>query len=106
MVKTGGRASFLGTDEIGWIEATGDYAKIHCDERSHLLRRTLNDLARCLSGMGFLRISRSVIVNRDRIGELAPLQKGEYEVELRGGKRLKLTRSYCSELESLMSDVL
>ncbi len=106
VVKTGGRISFLKVDDIDWIEANGDYAKVHCDQRSYLLRRTLNDLASCLADKGFLRISRSVIVNLDRVCELAPLKKGEYQVELQGGTHLKLTRSYRSELESLMGDRL
>jgi len=106
VVKTGGRITFLKADEIDWIEANGDYAKVHCDQRSYLLRRTLSDLADCLANNGFLRISRSVIVNLDRVCELAPLKKGEYQIELYGGTQLKLTRSYRSQLEALMGDPL
>ena len=106
VVKTGGRISFLKIDDIDWIEANGDYAKVHCDQRSYLLRRTLSDLAECLADKGFLRISRSVIVNLDRVCELAPLKRGEYQVELHGGTHLKLTRSYRSQLESLLGDPL
>lgn len=106
MVKTGGRISFVKADEIDWIEANGDYARIHCEQRSYLLRRTLNDLAGCLAGKGFVRISRSVIVNLDRVCGLAPMKKGEYRIELHGGTELKLTRSYRAQLEALMGDPL
>jgi two-component system, LytTR family, response regulator len=106
VVKTGGRISFLKVDDIDWIEANGDYAKIHCGQRSYLLRKTLNELTARLGAGGFSRISRSVIVNQDRICELAPLNKGEYRVELNGGTRLKLTRSYRSQLEILIGDPL
>jgi len=106
VVKTNGRISFLKVAEIDWIEANGDYAKVHCDQRCFLLRRTLNDLAGCLADKGFVRISRSVIVNLDRICELAPLKKGEYRVELHGGTRLKMTRSYRSRMEILLGDPL
>ncbi len=106
VVKTGGRISFLKVGEIDWIEANGDYARIHCDQRSHLIRRTLNDLAVQLGGQGFLRISRSVIVNLDRVSELGPLKRGEYQVELHGGTHLKLTRAYRSQLEILIGDSL
>jgi two-component system LytT family response regulator len=105
-VKTSGRISFLKVDDIDWIEAKGDYAKVHCDQRSYLLRRTLNDLASCLADRGFLRISRSVIVNLDHVCELAPLNKGEYQVEMHGGAHLKLTRSYRPQLEILLGDPL
>lgn len=106
LVKTGGRISFLKADEIDWIEANGDYAKVHCGQRSHLLRRTLSDLAGCMADKGFVRISRSVIVNLDRVRELAPMKKGEYRIALHGGVQLKLTRSYRSQLEALMGDPL
>ena len=106
VVKTGGRISFLEVDHIDWIEANGDYAKVHCDQRSYLLRRTLTDLAACLADKGFLRISRSVIVNLDRVCELAPVKRGEYQVALHCGAHLKLTRSYRSQLESLLGDPL
>ena len=73
---------------------------------AYSLRRTLSDLARCLADRGFLRISRSVIVNRERIRGLARLKKGEYAVELQGGASLKLTRSYHSQLDGLLGDPL
>ncbi len=106
VVKTGGRISFLKTSDIDWIEANGDYARIHCGQRSYLLRRSLSDLAVRLGGNGFLRISRSVIVNLDRVCELEPLKRGEYRVELNCGTSLKLTRSYHSQLEILIGDSL
>ena len=106
VVRTGGRISFLKVGDIDWIEANGDYARIHCGQRSHLLRKTLNDLAVRLEGEGFSRISRSVIVNLDRVCELVPLQRGEYQVKLHGGTHLKLTRSYRSQLEILIGDPL
>jgi two-component system LytT family response regulator len=106
LVKNGGRISFLKAEEIDWIEASGDYVKIHCEQRSYLLRRTLNDLAECLADKGFVRISRSVVMNLDRVCELAPMKKGEYGIELRSGAQLKLTRSYRSQLETLLGDLL
>ena len=106
VVKTGGKISFLKVHDINWIEANGDYAKIHCEQRSYFLRKTLNDLAVRLGGEGFSRISRSVIVNLDRVCELTPLKKGEYMVELHGGPNLKMTRSYRPQLEVLLGELL
>ena len=106
VVKNGGRISFLKVDDIDWIEANGDYAKIHCDQRTYLLRKTLSELAARLEGGGFSRISRSVIVNLDRVSALAHLKRGEYQIELRGGTHVKLTRSYRSQLEILIGDQL
>ncbi len=47
-----------------------------------------------------------MIVNLDRVCELAPLKKGEYQIELHGGTQLKLTRSYRSQLDVLLGDPL
>jgi two-component system, LytTR family, response regulator len=106
VVKAGGRILFLKIEDIDWLEAHGDYVKIHCNQKAYLLRKTLNDLAARLGNEGFTRISRSVIVNLDRVSELTPLQRGEYQVELHGGTLLKLTRSYRSQLENLIGDPL
>jgi two-component system, LytTR family, response regulator len=106
VVKTDGRITFLKVADIDWIEANGDYAKIHCEQRSYLLRKSLNELATRLGNHGFLRISRSVVVNPERVCELVPMKRGEYQVELHGGAHLKLTRSYHSQLEILIGDPL
>jgi len=39
-----GRVSFLKTDEIDWIEAEGNYVRLHVGKESHLLRETLNQM--------------------------------------------------------------
>ena len=58
-----------------------------------------------LSPAKFMRISRSAIVNMDRIKELQPLFHGEYAVILRQGTRLTLSRSYRDKLDQLMGRV-
>ena len=55
-----------------------------------------------LAPQKFVRISRSSIVNIDRIKELQPLFHGEYSVLLRNGTRLTLSRSYREKLHQLM----
>jgi len=40
VVKSAGRVSFLKTDEIDWIEAEGNYVRLHLGKESHLLRET------------------------------------------------------------------
>jgi len=50
----------------------------------------------------FMRISRSTIVNIERIKELQPLFHGEYAVILRNGTRLTLSRSHRDKLDQLL----
>jgi two-component system LytT family response regulator len=100
-IKAEGRVSFLKTDDIDWIEAADNYVNIHAGNESYLLRETMTSLEDKLSPQKFLRISRSAIVQVDRIKELQPLFHGEYAVILRNGTRLTLSRSYREKLQQL-----
>ena len=72
VVKAGGRLFFLRTDEIDWIEAAGNYVRLHVGNTSHLLRETMNAIEGRLDPEKFFRIHRSRIVNMERIQELQP----------------------------------
>jgi len=100
-IKTEGRVMFLKTDDIDWIEAADNYVSIHVGNESHLLRETMTSIEARLSPEKFLRISRSSIVQVDRIKELQPLFHGEYAVILRNGTRLTLSRGYREKLQQL-----
>ncbi len=52
-----------------------------------------------------MRISRSCIINLERVKEMQPLFHGEYVVTLTGGTRVTLSRSYRENLQRLMGDV-
>ena len=67
MVKGTGRVVLLKVDEIDFIEADGNYAKLHVGRKAHLLREKMHDLEGRLDPARFVRIHRSVIVNLDRI---------------------------------------
>ncbi len=100
VVKNAGRVSFLKTREIDWIEAAGNYLKLHVGPESHLIRQTMAVIEEQLDPAVFVRIHRSQIVNIDRIKEMHPLFNGEYEVVLRTGTRLTLSRGYREKLQS------
>jgi two-component system, LytTR family, response regulator len=100
-VKTSGRVIFVKLEEIDWIEAADNYVNIHVGQTSHLLRETMVSLEQRLPTKNFIRISRSAIVNMDRVKELQPLFHGEYAVILRTGARLTLTRGYRESLGRL-----
>ena len=104
-VKTSGRVLFIKTNDIDWIEAADNYVNLHVGTESHLHRETLTALAERLPTKKFMRISRSTIVNVDRIKELQPLFHGEYAVILRNGTTLTLSRSYRDVLDQLIGKV-
>ena len=99
VVKSGGRVFFLRTDEIDWIEAAGNYVRLHLGEESHLFRETMNRMESRLDARRFVRIHRSRIVNTERIKELQPWFNGEHVVILRNGTRLPLSRGYRDRLQ-------
>jgi two-component system LytT family response regulator len=99
VVKSGGRVFFLRTEEIDWIEAAGNYVRLHLGEENHLFRETMNGMESRLDTRRFVRIHRSRIVNTERIKELQPWFNGEYVVILRNGTRLTLSRGYREKLQ-------
>jgi two-component system LytT family response regulator len=106
VVKSGGRLFFLRTDEIDWVEAAGNYVRLHVGPASHLLRETMNAIEGRLDPEKFFRIHRSRIVNMERIQELQPWLNGEYAVLLRTGTRLTLSRGYREKLQDRLGKAI
>lgn len=106
VIKTGGRVFFLETDEVDWIEAEGNYVRLHTDKKSHLLRETIGSLEAHLDPKQFLRIHRSTIVRIDSIRELQPWFHGEYHIILNNGTKLTLSRNYREQLQSVLGKSL
>jgi two-component system LytT family response regulator len=106
VVRSAGRVVFVKTSEIDWVEAAGDYVTLHVGKKSWLLRETIAEMDRKLQTMGFTRIHRSAIVNTERIGEMRPLDNGEFRLLLRDGTELKLSRSYRHQLQGLLGSNL
>ena len=93
MIKVSGRVVLLKVKDIDFIEADGNYAKLHVGRKAHLLREKLHDLESKLDPAKFVRIHRSTIVNLDRIKEMHPHFNGDYIVVLEDGRQLRLSRS-------------
>ena len=106
LVNNGRRLLLLKVDEISWIEAQGNYVRVHHDRGSHVIRETIGALESQLNPNRFLRIHRSVIVHIGRIKELHPWQHGEYRVILENGRELMLTRTYRANLQRAIGKVL
>jgi two-component system LytT family response regulator len=102
MIRTDGRLYFVRIDDIDWIEAAGNYVKLHVGRETHLMRETMLGIEKMLDPTRFLRIHRSAIVNLDRVREMQPWFSGEYTVILRDGTQLRLSRVYRERLETWM----
>jgi two-component system, LytTR family, response regulator len=102
LVKSSDHILFLKAEEIDHIEAAGNYLVLHAGKDRHIVRDTMAAMEARLGPAGFMRISRSAIVNLNRIGQLEPLvAPGEFCVILKSGARLNMSCSL-SELQRRM----
>jgi len=104
MVKTEGRVLLIKTEDLDWVEAADNYVNLHVGNEAHLMRETMSSLEGRLPPEKFMRISRSSIVNLERIKELQPMFHGEYVVILKNGTKLTLSRTYREKLDQLMGN--
>ena len=104
-IKSGSRTVFLRKGMIEWIEAQGDYVKLHAGKESHLLRETMAAAAERLDPNRFVRIHRSRIVNLDHVREVRPLWGGDYSVLMRDGTELTMSRTYRVAFQSACGEI-
>jgi len=97
-----GRTIFLKPEEIDWVEAEGNYVRLHIARKSYLLRETMNGMAVRLGPEQFLRVSRSNLLNIDRVKEWQPLFHGDSILILQDGTRLTVSRVYRENLDRLL----
>jgi two-component system, LytTR family, response regulator len=103
LVRTHDKTVVVEAADVDWIEAADYYATLHVGERAHLVRETLTDLAQRLDPERFFRVHRSAIVNLDRVREIHPLFRGDAELVLAGGTRVRLSRTRRAEFKRLFA---
>ena len=101
-IKSNGRILLIRPGDIDWVGAADNYVELHIGTETHLIRETISAWEKRLNAVQFLRISRSAIVNLDRVKELQPLFHGEYAVILFNGVRLTLARSQRDKVDQLL----
>jgi two-component system, LytTR family, response regulator len=100
-LKQTGRIVFVALEDIEYVEASGNYVRVHAGGEEYVVREKLSGFEDRLPSSDFVRIHRSVIVNRHSIHELRRLFTGSYVVTLNSGKQLTLSRRYRQQLQSL-----
>ncbi|MFE4259075.1 LytR/AlgR family response regulator transcription factor [Streptomyces sp. NPDC056883] len=99
-VELGGVTRFVAIADIAYVEAQGDYARLHTDEGSHLVRIPLSTLEERWAARGFVRIHRRHLVALARIDELR-LDAGTTTVRV-GVAELQVSRRHTRELRDLL----
>jgi two-component system LytT family response regulator len=102
LVPVGEKLQLIDTATIDWLEADDNYVHVHTGTREYLLRRTLQDLLEQLGGERFVRIHKSAAVSVAAIQTLSPLFKGDYELTLRTGHALRVSRRFKEDLFARM----
>jgi two-component system LytT family response regulator len=102
-IKGDGRVILINVDEVDRLEAAGNYVEVHSGARHHLVRETMASLEARLDPARFVRVSRSSIVNADRVRELQPMFNGDFVVVLRDGTKVAGSRRYRTAFDTLTS---
>jgi len=98
-VRTDGRVRVIDLDDVDWIGAADNYVALHCGAREFLVRDTIARIEQRLDPARFVRIHRSTIVRLDRISELLPDLHGDFQVRLKDGTVLALSRTFRPAIE-------
>ncbi len=102
VVRTGGKLHFVRADDVDWIDADGNYVRLHVAGKSHLVRDKMKAIEERLDPARFIRVHRSAILNVDRIATLEPYFHGEYVVTMRDGARVTSSRTHSARLRKLL----
>jgi two-component system LytT family response regulator len=93
-------------EDIDWVEAAGVYVTVHAKGEEFLYRAGLATVASRLDPFRFVRIHRSSIVNVKSIAALERRSHGEFDVILKSGEQLVMSRTYRAQFEAMLGQPL
>jgi hypothetical protein len=100
-VTKGNQVFKLDLAKITCIKANGDYVELCTNSGSYLKHGTISSYEKALGKGAFVRVHRSVIVNRDQIVSVSGPAKGQFWIKLRDGQEIRSSRGYREAVESL-----
>ena len=98
-VEVRGKVRPISVDRIEYITSDGPYAELHVADRRYVIREAMQTLEERLDPRRFMRVHRSVIVRLDLVEMMHRGPGGDYEVQLKTGVRLRVSRSRREALE-------
>jgi DNA-binding LytR/AlgR family response regulator len=102
-IELGGVTRFVRRSQVRWVEAHGDYARLHTDDgEQHLIPATLNVLTERWSDAGFVRVHRSALVRLDKVDEMIRSVDGHTVLRL-GADELPVSRRHYRELRDRLA---
>jgi two-component system LytT family response regulator len=98
-VESKGKIRVVPVAQIDSILASGVYAELYVGDRRYIVRESLQALDERLDPDVFMRIHRSTIVRIDLVDVFLRGAGGDYEVQLKNGVRLRVSRAKREALE-------
>ena len=103
-VSKGAQVLKLDPANITCVKASGDYVELCTAEDSYLKHGTISSFEQALAGGPFVRVHRSVLVNRDRIQSVTGPSKGQFWIHLDDGSEVRSSRGYQGNVETLIPE--
>jgi two-component system LytT family response regulator len=101
-VRVGRKIVSVQVGDIVWIEAEGDYTRLHTDNGTHLCNLAMNILEEKLSPSGFLRVHRSYMIAKDFVEHLTGDGEGGFIAVLKNKTRVKVSRTYAAKIRDVI----
>lgn len=105
MVKDARSVQFIEVKDVHYFEAAGDYVTAVTAAGEKIISYTMNQLEKELPDDLFRRIHRSHIVNVKSIKDFEPHFNGEYQVNMKNGVKLKMSRNYKENLSKIFKGI-
>lgn len=102
VAKSGSDIHVFKPEQVRWIEAQGDYLKIHSTVGNSLVRETMKNFLDRTAGGPFVRVHKSAIVNLHFVRRVVPLSSGDYRVELLDGAPVRVSRNFFPRLKEAL----
>jgi DNA-binding LytR/AlgR family response regulator len=101
-VETGGRTRLIERDSIRFVEASGDYVRLHTADGAFLVRMPISALEEAWRDAGFVRAHRRYLIALRHVSELRSRPGGGYDLVV-GGQELPVSRRHARELRDRLS---
>lgn len=100
----GGNEKLLNASDIYYIESVDKHTFIYCETEVYRTELRLYQLLEMLSPAGFVKISKSCILNIDVLDSVRPLLNSRMEATLKNGERLNVTRKYLTDIKRKLQE--
>ena len=101
-IRNAGRVIVIEARDIDRCEADGNYVDVHAGAKVHVMRETLTALESRLDPSQFVKISRSSLINIERVRELHSTSNGDFVAVMADGSHVPGSRRYRESLDALL----